>query len=84
MSGQSEGVVTARKAFASRLKCAYVSLKGWNAVGAEFGISGGMAYRIANQGYWPKDKAICKALSDKILPPEFSAAADWLAARMKH
>jgi hypothetical protein len=27
---------------------------GWRAVGREFGISGGMAFRIAEQGYEPK------------------------------
>jgi hypothetical protein len=31
---------------------------GWRAVGARFGISGGMAFRIAKDGYEPADPTI--------------------------
>jgi hypothetical protein len=37
---------------------AYKRLKTWRAAGAEFEITGGMAYRIAVDGYEPKDPKI--------------------------
>lgn len=36
----------------------YGKLKNWRTVGAEMGISGGMAYRIGVDGYEPKEPAI--------------------------
>lgn len=44
-----------------KLRAAYKALRaegGWRAVGRAFGISGGMAYRIAMEGYEPADAAI--------------------------
>jgi hypothetical protein len=34
----------------------------WDAVGVSLGISGGMAYRVALQGYEPKDPRIRQSL----------------------
>ena len=34
----------------------------WRKVGAEFGISGGMAHRIARRGYLPKSRIIRRRL----------------------
>lgn len=40
------------------LKKAYTLLRTWRAVGDAFGISGGMAYRIVEDKYEPKDAHI--------------------------
>jgi len=40
------------------LNKAYRRLGNWRAVGREFGISGGMAFRMAVQKYEPKEAAI--------------------------
>jgi len=40
------------------VKKAYKRLKNWRAVGAEMGITGGMAYRIAVDGHEPKEAKI--------------------------
>lgn len=42
---------------------------GWRLVGAEFGISGGMAYRIAVDGYEPKEPHIRLKLGLPALAP---------------
>ena len=55
-------VVTARDALAVRLEACHGSYISWRKVGAEFGISGGMAHRIARRGYLPKDRVIRKRL----------------------
>ena len=60
--------LTARNALAARLVAArrhlgHVGEKGgWQTVGAACEISGGMAYRIALQGYDPADSGIRKRL----------------------
>jgi hypothetical protein len=41
-----------------KLQKSYLKLQNWRDVGAEFGITGGMAWRIARQGYEPKDAGI--------------------------
>ena len=43
---------------AHELKNAYRRLGGWRLVGRAYGISAGMAYRIAKQRYEPKDPHI--------------------------
>ena len=40
------------------LEDAYKELKNWRKVGDEFGISEGMAWRIVNEGYEPKEVEI--------------------------
>ena len=47
----------------------YERLGTWRSVAASLGISGGMAYRVALQGYEPHDPAIRKALGLPILTP---------------
>jgi hypothetical protein len=42
----------------TEVKKAYKKLGNWRAVGREFGVSGGMAYRIAVDGYEPKEARI--------------------------
>lgn len=44
------------------LKRAYQRLKSWRLVGAEFGVSKGMAFRIVVQRYEPKDREIRERL----------------------
>jgi hypothetical protein len=41
-----------------KIKKAYRKRHNWRDVGAEFGITGGMAYRIAMDGYEPKRASI--------------------------
>ena len=55
-------VVTARDALAARLEERHGSCMSWRKVGAEFGISGGMAHRIARRGYLPKSRIIRRRL----------------------
>jgi hypothetical protein len=40
------------------MRKAYQKGGGWREVGRRYGISGGMAFRIATQGYEPKEAAI--------------------------
>jgi len=57
MSYEFNDIYTIRR----NLKKAYRRLKkhgGWRAVGKAFGISGGMAFRIAEQDYEPRDPSI--------------------------
>ena len=58
--------LTACKAVRARLNADYVKYHTWAKVGAENGISGGMAYRVAVQGYQPRDMQIRNILG---LPP---------------
>lgn len=51
------------------VKNAYKRLKSWRAVGAEMGISGGMAYRIAKDQYEPKDAHIRAMLGMSAMMP---------------
>ena len=41
----------------------------WSAVGAEIGITGGMAYRVAVQDYEPQKSSIRAALGLPVLAP---------------
>lgn len=50
--------LTARNAFAAELREYHGACSSWRLTGKEFGISGGMAYRIAMQGYWPRSRVI--------------------------
>lgn len=57
--------VTGSNGIRSRLRKEYqrqIGSGGWRAVGEVFGISGGMAYRVALQGYEPKDSEIRRKL----------------------
>jgi len=49
---------TACNAIQTRLFELYDHLHSWRAVGLELEISGAMAWRVANQGYEPKDPEI--------------------------
>lgn len=60
--GNSKKVaVTKNNAIARGLWRDYARLKTWKAVGAEKGVTGGMAFRVAH-GYDPKSPAIRSAL----------------------
>ena len=50
----------------------YKKLGSWRSVGLRFGISPAMAWRIAKQGYEPKDPEVRKSLNLKLF---FTAAA---------
>lgn len=39
----------------------------WAAVGAKLGISGGMAYRVAVRGYWPRDRGIQRRIKRAVM-----------------
>lgn len=54
--------LTPRNAISKRLLERYAVLLTWSAVGAEIGISGGMAYRVAVQAYEPHRASIRAAL----------------------
>lgn len=64
-----DGSVTACNAVSSQLAADYVSLHSWRAVGALYGVSPGMAYRVATQGYEPKDAVIRGRLGLVTLKP---------------
>lgn len=53
----------------------------WKAVGAKYGISAGMAYRIAVQGYRPASRAIRSKLPTPPRKPrrKWKREALWLA-----
>ena len=61
--------LTMRKSIRERMAEDYHRLpirKNFQAVGAFWGITGGMAYRIIkDEKYWPKDKRILKTLRRK-------------------
>ena len=54
--------VTARNALSARLKRQYRELGSWREVGLANGVSGAMAWRIANRDYETKDPEIRKVL----------------------
>lgn len=58
--------LTACNAVRARLNADYDKYHTWAKVGAENGVSGGMAYRVAVQGYQPRDMKIRNILG---LPP---------------
>jgi len=60
--------LTARKAPAERLRELHEQLHSWELVGRSFGVSGGMAYRVALQGYEPKDSGIRHRLGLPVNP----------------
>ena len=49
-----------------RLRSLYSELRSWQAVADKFGVSKAMAYRVAVEGYEPKDPALRTLLE---LPP---------------
>jgi hypothetical protein len=53
-----EGAMRDLRYVRHEVRKAYRRLGKWRLVGAEFGISGGMAYRIGAQGYEPKEPKI--------------------------
>jgi len=62
--------VTAGNGIRAKLREEYqrqVGSGGWRAVGTVFGISGGMAYRVAVQGYEPRDGEIRKRLGMSVI-----------------
>ena len=61
--------LTPRNAISKRLLELYAVHLTWKAVGAEIGITGGMAYRVAVQGYEPRDNAIRSSLGLPVLAP---------------
>ena len=63
------GSVTARSAISVRLARDYARLGTWRAVAALHGISSGMAFRVGEQGYEPKDAAIRARLGLATLKP---------------
>jgi hypothetical protein len=54
--------VTDCNTLTARLNAAHASAKSWRKVAAQFGITSGMAFRIARRGYVPKDRAIRRRL----------------------
>ena len=54
--------VTTCNGLSERLSALHTATKSWRKVAARFGISSGMAYRIAKHGYMPKDRAIRRRL----------------------
>ena len=62
---------TNRKAIRERMAEDYYNLHGkggYDVVGAFWGLSGGMVYRIINdEDYWPKHKKILKVLREKAI-----------------
>lgn len=69
--------LTAVTPISSVLLSAYGHLSTWKAVGAEIGISGGMAYRVAVQGYEPHDPVIRRRIKK-------FAALDYDAWKARH
>lgn len=61
--------VTARNMVQKRLLSDYGSSQDWKAVGAKYGISGGMAYRVAMHAYEPQRTHIRLALGFPALAP---------------
>jgi len=58
----AQGSSTARNAIQDRLIALYALRGSWRAVGLELDVSSGMAWRVANEGYEPKDDVIRKKL----------------------
>lgn len=52
-----------------RLRARYGALQDWKAVGAENGVSGGMAYRVATSDYEPRDNGIRSKLGLPVMAP---------------
>ncbi len=61
--------VTQSNTVQTRLLADYARLGTWQAVGRKYGVSRGMAYRVAVQGYEPKRRHIRFALSFPTLHP---------------
>jgi hypothetical protein len=54
--------LTARNVLGNALVALHGELGSWKAVGDKLGVSGGMAYRVAMQGYEPRAPSIRKSL----------------------
>lgn len=55
-------VLQARNALAARLTTHHGASRSWRKTGATFGMSGGLALRIARQGYTPRNADVRKRL----------------------
>jgi hypothetical protein len=67
-----------------KLEAAYERARdegGWRRVGMEFGVSGGMAFRVARQGYVPRDEDIRRRLGLEL--PQVECWADLPVGRVK-
>jgi len=58
----AQGLATACSDIQARLIELHAHLGTWRAVGLELGVSSGMAWRVANEGYEPKNPEIRKKL----------------------
>lgn len=63
------GHVTVRNTVQARLLERYGALLNWKEVGREIGVTGGMAYRVAVEGYEPRRNAIRAKLGFPVLKP---------------
>jgi len=61
--------VTKRNTISKRLAALYRSGMSWRAIGTKFGVSGGMAFRVATQGYEPRKASIRAALGLPVTVP---------------
>ena len=67
--GKSKNIgLTACNAIAGRLKADYLTFSTWDRVGKKYGVSGGLAYRVAN-GYEPRGAKARAALGFPVLVP---------------
>lgn len=59
MKPKSRPYPTGRKAIRKAMRAQHNDGHSWDLIGASWGISGGMAWKIAKEkGYWPQDKEI--------------------------
>lgn len=73
-------VVTLCNGYKKRLRAEYDKLGGWRKVGAQYGVSGALVYRVVMTDYEPKDPEIrhrlgapvlglVQCMVDEVLPP---------------
>lgn len=90
-----EGRVTSgnrgmRGLVAARLRGDYERLGTWRAVAAAWGISPALAWRVAMDGYWPRDAALRRRLLTRAgvwvsrRRDLFSLSVDELRRRLEH
>jgi len=68
-----EAAVTACNTARSRLLKLHRQLGSWRKVGAEIGVTGAMAYRVATHGYQPRDPEIRARLGLPLLTESLCA-----------
>jgi len=68
-----EAAVTACNAARRRLLRLHDELGSWRKVGVEIGVTGAMAYRVATQGYQPRDPEIRARLGLPLLTESLCA-----------